>query len=476
MFHTLISKLGAIIVAGTLSIAGLFGLVPKSQVTTQVQELQSRISHLQSQLAPSANLAGFNAVQAQKFKLAGAGITATDSSITLQSFKLADASTTLSMSDFGSIGYGTLEPGTSKEEQVSFTGVSQNGNGTAILTGVTRGLRFVSPYDSVSANKKAHAGGTIFVISNTSGFYSNFASLSNNQTFTAVNTFSSSSLPRASATPAYGSGSELYFTTKAYVDGVALAGAPDSSLTQKGLVEQATKAETAAGTATGGTTAPLVVPNSSFNATFSATTTVPVTGTNGKLSSGFIDQTAAYTWSATSTFSGPLITSGLSTGVLQGNSGSSVTSIAPSTSGNHLVSNGSSWTSASPALGNSSTTISTGGAMAAASFTVIATTTVTTNGFPVLLSAVGAWQNSGATNNNFLDFAVDGTRVGDSTGGIFSNRLEAASVPYSFNTTWIVPPLAAGSHTFTLLVKTSAGNITIPSNSSKATFFVKELY
>lgn len=46
---------------------------------------------------------------------------------------------------------------------------------------------------------------------------------------------------------------------KEYIDGVAIAGAPDASTTTKGIVELATQAEADAGTATGGTGAALVV-------------------------------------------------------------------------------------------------------------------------------------------------------------------------------------------------------------------------
>lgn len=50
------------------------------------------------------------------------------------------------------------------------------------------------------------------------------------------------------------------FATKAYVDGVAVAGAPDATTTAKGIVEIQTQAEFEAGTTSGGTSAPLVHP------------------------------------------------------------------------------------------------------------------------------------------------------------------------------------------------------------------------
>lgn len=161
----------------------------------------------------------FISVQVQKLKLAGSGCTSSATSIILQSFALVDG-TLVTTAMIGDKGFGTLEPGTSKEESISFTGITQNADGTATLTGVTRGLDFVSPYAEVSGNKYSHAGGTIFVVSNTSAFYGNI---------------------------------------KTYIDDIAFAGAPDASSTVKGLVEVATQAEIDAGTAAGATSAKLAV-------------------------------------------------------------------------------------------------------------------------------------------------------------------------------------------------------------------------
>jgi len=99
---------------------------------------------------------------------------------------------------------------------------------------------------------------------------------------------------------------------------VVATGCGNASETGRGCVEIATQAELAAGTSVGGTGARNVAPATYFNATSSATTTVPVTNSAGKLSTGFIDQTASYSWSGTHTFSatttisGPLIFSGTS--------------------------------------------------------------------------------------------------------------------------------------------------------------------
>lgn len=91
--------------------------------------------------------------------------------------------------------------------------------------------------------------------------------------------------------------------TKAYVDGVAVAGAPDASTTVKGIVEIATGAELAAGTGTGGTGAVIVPAGSSFkNASAGAgdANKVPVLNASGVLDQTFLD--SARTWGAVQSF------------------------------------------------------------------------------------------------------------------------------------------------------------------------------
>lgn len=93
------------------------------------------------------------------------------------------------MTDFGDIGYATIEPGNgTQEEQISFSGVTQNANGTATLTGV-KNVLFISPYTETSGTAKTHAGSTTLVISNTSGFYNQFPAKANDETITGQWTF-----------------------------------------------------------------------------------------------------------------------------------------------------------------------------------------------------------------------------------------------------------------------------------------------
>lgn len=140
------------------------------------------------------------------------GVTAAATTITLTSFDTPVTDTALTMSDFGTIGYGTIEPSSSaRREFISFTGVTQNADGTAQLTGVTRGLQFVSPYTSTTTLQLTHAGGSRFVISNPPQLYNEAAFKGNNETISGSWSFPT---PTGSNNPA----------TKAYVDGVVTGG------------------------------------------------------------------------------------------------------------------------------------------------------------------------------------------------------------------------------------------------------------
>lgn len=117
------------------------------------------------------------------YSLAGSGAVAGATSITLKSFQSID-DVDYSMSDFGAKGYLTLEPGNGdQEEQVSFTGLTQNANGTCTLSGVKTVL-FVSPYTETSGLAKTHPGSSSVVVSNTAGYYEQFGHLANDDVIT----------------------------------------------------------------------------------------------------------------------------------------------------------------------------------------------------------------------------------------------------------------------------------------------------
>jgi hypothetical protein len=150
-------------------------------------------------------------VQAQPFTLSGAGASIGDATITLTSFTDIDGNL-LTMADIGTLGFSTIEPGNgTQEEAITFTGVTQNGNGTATLTGV-KSQMFKSPYTQVAGLLKSHAGGTYLILTNSAGFYNQLASLVDAETISGLWTFTT--LPQSAVMPL----DALDMATKAYVD------------------------------------------------------------------------------------------------------------------------------------------------------------------------------------------------------------------------------------------------------------------
>ena len=169
-----------------------------------------------------------NFVQAQPFILAGSGASIGDTTVTLQSMVGIDG-TTIVTADLGSFAYGTLEPGNGdQEEAILFTGVTQNANGTATLTGVCS-LGFKQPYTVTTGLTKTHAGASKFIMSNDAAFYNNLV---------------------------------------LYMNDIAGAGAANASTTVKGIVQAATTAQINSATPTGSTGAVLAVtPDALVNST-----------------------------------------------------------------------------------------------------------------------------------------------------------------------------------------------------------------
>lgn len=200
----------------------------------------------------------FKPLQAQSFALGGSGAIAGATSFTLQSFQTIDG-VDITMSMLGDKGYFTMEPGSGTlEEQVSFTGVTQNSNGTATITGVSTVL-FEYPYTETSGLAKTHAGATVVLLSNTSGFYNQFVAKNDDSTVVGLVTF-----PNGANTPQLGATYvaptlDTQAASKKYVDDVAVSGAPDANTTTKGIVQLPTQAQVDAKTATGSTGAALAL-------------------------------------------------------------------------------------------------------------------------------------------------------------------------------------------------------------------------
>jgi hypothetical protein len=204
----------------------------------------------------------------------------------------------LTMTDFGTSPTATIDPKVrNTEEIVGFTGIVDNGDNTATLTGLTRDLTSKSPYTTPGSGR-AHSASAIVVFSNNPQMYARFAAPENTQTWSAVQTFTSTTPPAYNVDPIWANFSTQIFADVAYVNSVVAAGAANASESVKGIIQLATGVQAALGTSAGSTGARLVLGNNlaTSTPTFTGTNVIPVTGTNQKLSQLFFDLTQGFTW------------------------------------------------------------------------------------------------------------------------------------------------------------------------------------
>lgn len=146
----------------------------------------------------------------------GASISSTDTSIRLASFLEPISGTPYTMALMNTdIAYGTIAPQTSQSEFISFTGITQNADGTATLTGVVRGLSRSYPFTTSATFKLPHSGQSTFILSDSPQEQTEYAikrnaeTVSGDWTFTGNTTFTVP--PVSPATP------DASTTTKGFV-------------------------------------------------------------------------------------------------------------------------------------------------------------------------------------------------------------------------------------------------------------------
>lgn len=200
----------------------------------------------------------FTPLQAQNFSLAGSGCVIGDTTIVLKSMTTIDGAL-ITMSMLGLYAFMTLEPGNgSNEEQIVFTGITQNANGTATLTGVSN-VSMGTPYTQTSGVLKTHAGSVTAILSNTSGFYNSFVAKDDDGTISETLTFTTPNFPQMNGVGTRPS-LPAQLVTKSYADSLTFAGAPNASTSVQGLVQVATQAQVDAKTLIGSTSAYLILP------------------------------------------------------------------------------------------------------------------------------------------------------------------------------------------------------------------------
>lgn len=242
-------------------------------------------------------------------------ISSTQNTITLTSFTEPVSNIPYTMSYIGSdIIYGTISPSSGRSEFISATGITQNSNGTATLTGVTRGESKTPGTGGCVASSTLATGWpgqTQFILSNTPCFYSEYAARRDAQNITGVWTFASTSAPTYDATY---NASGNQFVSYNQLNAVAIQGAGTSTEGVLGLVALNQASNLANGTASTTSGAPLVIQNKFATTTpgtlcTGGTWNCIVAAVSGKISQSWLDLTQAFTFSggilstASSTFS-----------------------------------------------------------------------------------------------------------------------------------------------------------------------------
>lgn len=212
---------------------------------------------------PLAGATGYNPTGGGTYRLQ-TSIGTGNSTLTLSSFKEPISNIPYTMTYLNSsIEYGTVEPQSNNREFVSFTGITQNNDGTATLTGVSRGLASSYPFTASTTLALPHSGQSIFIISNSPAFYSQQFLFANQlSTSTAVLIFSSTTPPRYDATGAQSTGTYIATTSEfasvAYVNAVSFSGTTNATTAVKGIVQIGTALQIASSTLLGTTGASIV--------------------------------------------------------------------------------------------------------------------------------------------------------------------------------------------------------------------------
>jgi hypothetical protein len=220
----------------------------------------------------------------------------------------SDTSMTLAANSVGGTsisGYNcfTLDEGRTDAEFVCGT-VS----GTSV-TALERGISFTTGTTTSASLQKAHRVGANVKITDYPLIQRMKAQLNGEDTIPNIISYTWS--------PNFTSAASSTFTSKGYVDGLVIAGAPNATEAVQGIVELATGKEAASSTQIGATGANLglwakYATDTPQNCTL-ASPCVPFTDTAGKIAAAFIKVAATYAWTALHTFSGGLTSTGTTT-------------------------------------------------------------------------------------------------------------------------------------------------------------------
>lgn len=213
-------------------------------------------------MAVSSPVTGFSTTLAQS--MTSSQLTMVLSSVTVQGHALVAA-------DYGSVLYFTINPGASNMEIVKCT---TNSGTTFTIDAAGRGLAWYGETETQPAGYAfAHNAGEVVIISNPKDLYNQIVDKFTDETIAGIKTFSSSPIVPTPTTATQAA-------NKSYVDGVAVAGAPNADTTTKGIVEEATQAEVDARTTAGATGAKLFAPLDKIRASLYSDYAVDAVGTD----------------------------------------------------------------------------------------------------------------------------------------------------------------------------------------------------
>ena len=211
MIDSILSTISALL----LAISGLLGIGVEAPVQNPiVEETPAYVEVVDSYESydemiddvVEEKLGAFNPSGGASYRLK-ASIGSTNTTIPLSSFKEPISNILYTMSYLNStIGYGTVDPQTTRSEFVSFSGITQNSDGSATLTGVTRGLTRTPAGSSCTASTtlaNPHPGQSIFILSDSPCFFTEYPVKRNDETISGQWSWPEPSAASSTATKNY---------------------------------------------------------------------------------------------------------------------------------------------------------------------------------------------------------------------------------------------------------------------------------
>lgn len=273
--------------------------------------------------------------------------------------------TKLTITDLGTLPTVTVDPKLSGIEEIeSFTSITDNGDNTATLSGLSRSLTSKYPYTTAGTGRSHGVGATV-VFGNNPQVYGRLWAPENQATSTNILYFTSTFMPQFDVDPgaaAYTAAPSTAFVDMAQLTRTAIAGATNATRAVQGLVQVAFRGQAASSTPFGSTGAFAILTSDIATSSPSlamSTSSVVMTRLDSRIAPILLSTSTSDIYSmgnlfilASSTFMGTTVFNSTTTvnGIL------AVASSTPSASGFKFVLGGSAYFSGGLSLGVASTT------------------------------------------------------------------------------------------------------------------------